>query len=181
MGEVAGRELRGITVVDLDASIVFAGSDKENANPTYKGGVGFCPNLAICDNTGDMLAIDPQPGNSTSNCAADNIALLDLAVSRLPGSCRHQVLVRLDGAGFSHDLLEHIAAGGGKRRRHWEFSVGWSCTQTEIDAIDKVPKNAWTPGIDQNGDIVDDTFVADVSALLDLSRWAQTHPWFTSG
>jgi hypothetical protein len=37
---VAGRELTGITVVDLDASIVFAASDKENAQPTYKGGSG---------------------------------------------------------------------------------------------------------------------------------------------
>jgi hypothetical protein len=34
---VAGRELTGVTVVDLDASIVFAASDKENAQPTYKG------------------------------------------------------------------------------------------------------------------------------------------------
>ena len=33
--KVAGRELTGITVVDLDASIVFAASDKENAAPTY--------------------------------------------------------------------------------------------------------------------------------------------------
>jgi hypothetical protein len=32
---VAGRELTGITVVDLDASIVHAASDKENAAPTY--------------------------------------------------------------------------------------------------------------------------------------------------
>jgi len=31
---VAGRELTGITVVDLDASIVFAASEKENAQPT---------------------------------------------------------------------------------------------------------------------------------------------------
>ena len=28
---VAGRELSGVTVVDLDASVVFAASDKENA------------------------------------------------------------------------------------------------------------------------------------------------------
>jgi hypothetical protein len=77
---VAGRELTGITVVGLDASIVFAASEKENAQPTYKGGTGSCPNLATCDNTGDMLAIDPRPGGATSNCAADNIALLDLAV-----------------------------------------------------------------------------------------------------
>ena len=48
---VAGRELTGITVLDLDASIVFASSDKENAQPTYKGGIGFAPNLATCDNT----------------------------------------------------------------------------------------------------------------------------------
>ena len=48
---VAGRELSGVTVVDLDASVVFAASEKENAQPTYKGGVGFCPNLATCDNT----------------------------------------------------------------------------------------------------------------------------------
>ena len=32
---VAGRELTGITVVDLDESIVFAASEKENAQPTY--------------------------------------------------------------------------------------------------------------------------------------------------
>jgi hypothetical protein len=81
---VAGRELTGVTVVDLDASIVFAASDKENAQPTYQGGIGCCPNLATCDNTDDILAIDPRPGGATSNCAKDNIALLDLAVSRLP-------------------------------------------------------------------------------------------------
>jgi len=169
--KVAGKELTGITVIDLDASIVLAGSDKENAKATYKGGTGFCPNLATCDNTGDMLAIDPRPGNSASNCAHDNIALLDLAVSRLPGPFRHNVLVRLDGAGFSHELLEHIAAGGGRRGRHWEFSVGWACTDAEMDAIARLPKRAWTAGIDQNGDVLDDTFVADLTGLLDLDAW----------
>lgn len=168
---VAGRELTGVTVVDLDASIVFAASEKENAQPTYKGGVGFCPNLATCDNTDDVLAIDPRPGGATSNCAVDNIALLDLAVSRLPGRYRRRVLVRLDGAGFSHDLLEHIAAGGGTRGRDWEFSVGWSCTDKEMDAIQTLPADAWTPGIDQNGDLIDDTFVADLTGLLDLGPW----------
>jgi hypothetical protein len=33
--KVAGRELTGTTVVDLDASIVFAASEKENARATY--------------------------------------------------------------------------------------------------------------------------------------------------
>jgi hypothetical protein len=168
---VAGRELTGVTVVDLDATIVPAGSEKENARATYKGGVGFAPNLATCDNTDDVLAIDPRPGNATANCAEDNIALLDEAVSRLPGPYRHNVLVRLDGAGFSHDLLNHIGAAGGKRGRHWEFSVGWSCTETAIDAIGRVPTAAWQPGINQDGQVLEDTFVADLTALLDTSGW----------
>jgi hypothetical protein len=40
---VAGRELTGVTVVGLDVSIVFAASEKENAQPTYKGGSGSAP------------------------------------------------------------------------------------------------------------------------------------------
>ena len=67
---VAGRELTGVTVVDLDATIVFAASGKDKAVATYKGGIGFCPNLATCDNTDETLVIDPRPGNATSNCAA---------------------------------------------------------------------------------------------------------------
>lgn len=173
---VAGRELTGITVVDLDASLVFSASDKENAKATYKGGIGFCPNLATCDNTDDVLAIDPRPGNATSNCAADNIALLEEAISPLPGSYRHNVLVRLDGARFSHDLLEHIASGDGKRGRHWEFSVGWTCTETELDAIERVPKAAWTSGIDQDGTVLEDTFIADLTGLLDLDGWSEKVP-----
>ncbi len=47
----------------------------------------------------------------------------------------------------------------------------WSCTDKEIDAIQRLPKGAWTTGIDQNGDLVEDTFVADLTSLLDLGRW----------
>ncbi|MGI8814644.1 MAG: hypothetical protein ACR2G2_04965 [Pseudonocardia sp.] len=79
----------------------------------WSGSLGRC--LATCDNTDDLLASDPRPGGATSNCAKDNIVLLDLAVSPLPGGYRRRMLVRLDGAGFSHELLEHIAAGGGVR------------------------------------------------------------------
>ncbi len=174
--KVAGRELTGVTVVDLDATIVFAASGKDNAVATYKGGVGFCPNLATCDNTDDVLVIDPRPGNATSNDAEDNIAALDTAVSRLPGAFRRRLLVRLDGAGFSHELLEHIAAGGGKKGRRWEFSIGWSCTEREIAAIERVPARARQPAIGQDGDVLDDTFAADITGLLDLQEWTTKIP-----
>jgi hypothetical protein len=38
-----------------------------------------------------------------------------------------------------------------------------------MNAIGAPSAGAWTPGIDQNGDIVEDTFVADLTGLLDLS------------
>jgi len=118
-----------------------------------------------------MLVVDPRPGGATSNCAADNIALLNLAVSRLPAPFRRRLLVRLDGAGFSHDLLEHIAAGGSKKGQQWEFSVAWSCTDKEMNAIGALPAGAPTAGIKQNGATVPDTFVADLTGLLDLDGW----------
>jgi len=120
-----------------------------------------------------MLAIDPRPGGATSNCAVNNIGLLGLAVSRLPATYGRRVLVRLDGPGFSHDLLEHIPADGGVRGRAWELSVGWSCTGKEMDAIERLPKAAWTGGIGQDGEPADDTFVADLTGLLDLGAWQE--------
>jgi len=60
--------------------------------------------------------------------------------------------------------------------RRWEFSVGWSCTDTELDAIARLPTGAWTAGIDQNGELLEDTFVADLTGLLDLGRWHSTIP-----
>lgn len=163
-------------MLDLDASIVFAASDKDNAVPTYKGGIGFAPNLATCDNTDDLLVIDPRAGNATANCAADNITLLDQAVARLPGRFRHRLLVRLDGAGFSHELLDHIAAAGGRRgaplgvlgrlvvhrhrtRRHRPTPPTGVGTRDRPATVNSCPIR-WSP-----------TFVAELTGLLNLTRW----------
>jgi len=40
-----------------------------------------------------------------------------------------------------------------------------------MNTIGVVPAGAWTAGIDQNGDTVHDTFVAERTGLLDLDGW----------
>jgi hypothetical protein len=45
-----------------------------------------------------------------------------------------------------------------------------------VDAIERLPTGAWTAGIDQNGDLLHDTFVADLTGLLDLGRWHDKIP-----
>ena len=97
-------------------------------------------------------------------------------MARIPGRYRRRMLIRLDGAGFSHELLEHIAAGGKVKGRNWEFSAGWSCTDREMDAIAHLPDDAWTAAIEQNGEPVDNAYVAELTGLLDLQAWQQKIP-----
>lgn len=46
----------------------------------------------------------------------------------------------------------------------------------QTDAIEDLPSGAWIPGIDQNSEPVEDTFVADLTSLLDLGSWHQKIP-----
>jgi hypothetical protein len=60
--------------------------------------------------------------------------------------------------------------------RRWEFSVGWACTDREIDAIDRVPIAVGRSGIDQDRNLPDDTWVTDITGLLGLSQWHEKIP-----
>ena len=48
---IADKTLDGVTCIRLDASVVFAHSDKELAEANFKG-FGHHPLMAYCDNTG---------------------------------------------------------------------------------------------------------------------------------
>ncbi len=76
-------------IVDLDATLVTAHSDKEQAAPTYKRGDGFHPLCAFVDHgatgSGEALAIRLRPGNAGSNTATDHIAVTKQALAALPG------------------------------------------------------------------------------------------------
>ena len=63
----------GFYVIDIDATLVGAHSDKERAAPTWKRGFGFHPLLAYLDATGEALAGVLRPGNAgsgTATCAS---------------------------------------------------------------------------------------------------------------
>ncbi len=56
----------GFYVIDIDATLVGAHSEKEDAKPTYKRGFGFHPLMAYLDATGEALA-GMWSGNAGSN------------------------------------------------------------------------------------------------------------------
>ena len=161
----------GLVTVDLDATIVIAHSEKDQARPTWKRTFGFHPMTAWADHgpggNGEPLAIMLRPGNAGSNTAADHIEATRLSLAQLPPHLRRRALVRADSAGGTHDFLDWLTA----RSRRLHYSVGMTITEDMQAAILQVPAGAWTPAYDGDGQIRDGAWVADITGLLDLSSW----------
>ncbi|MGQ0632853.1 MAG: transposase, partial [Sporichthyaceae bacterium] len=162
----AGRELAGL-VIDIDASIVIAHSEKEHAAATFKGTFGYHPILAFCDNTNEFLAATLRKGNAGANTAADHVTVLDAALAQIPDAHRHgaEILIRTDGAGRTKDFLTHIR---GLRQNHvaTSFSVGWAITERERAAITAIPAKVWADAIDADGEHRDGAALAEITGVL---------------
>ncbi len=169
--KVAGTDLGETVVLDVDATIVIAHSEKENASPTFKKTFGFHPLAVWCDNTEEFLAAMLRTGRAGSNTAADHISVLTEAIAQIPAGHRKNLLIRSDGAGASHKLLDWLNQQDQVRGRNVEYSVGFAITEKIRDAIGLVPEKVWTPATDAEGGIREGGDVAEVTGLLDLATW----------
>lgn len=170
---VAGTELDDdLIVLDVDATIVVSHSEKENAAATFKPTFGFHPLGVWCDNTSEFLAAKFRAGNAGSNTAADHIEVLTEAITQVPGSHRGKLLIRSDGAGASHKLLDWLTEQNQVRGRSVEYSVGFAVTEKIRDAIDLVASGIWDSALDSDGGVREGGDVVELTGLLDLSTWA---------
>ncbi|MGN6090136.1 MAG: IS1380 family transposase, partial [Actinomycetales bacterium] len=171
---VAGTDLGEVIAIDIDATIVVAHSEKEHAAATFKQTFGYHPLGAWCDNTGEFLAATLRSGNAGSNTTADHIEVLTEAIGQIPGTHRNKLLIRCDGAGASHGLLDWLTDQGKVRGRSVEYSVGFAITEKLREAIDLVPKQIWTPAVDADGGIREGGDVAELTSLIDpalMAKW----------
>ena len=153
-------------VLDIDATLLTAHSEKEGAAGNYKGGFGFHPLLCCEASTGEALAGILRPGNAGSNTASDHVAVLEAALAQLPqGAASPGTLVRCDSGGATHDFLAAVSA------RELAFSVGFDLTERVRAAILALPESAWLPALDSGGDPRDGAWVAELP--LDLSAWPE--------
>ena len=173
---VCGMRAGGQVIVDIDATLVGAHSDKEGAEPTYKRGFGFHPMCSSIDHgahgTGDTGVLNLRPGRASAWDSADHIAVLDDTLAQLPQDERGQVLVRTDTGGCSKVFLRHIAGLG------LEYSIGFAASEAVKIAIETIPDQAWRAALDGDGQARDGAQVAELTAWMPpTSRTGTSNDW----
>jgi hypothetical protein len=169
---VAGKRLTGWIVIDLDATLITSHSVKDGAAVTFKKTFGFHPLAAWCANTTESLSMLLRSGNAGSNTAADHLTVLMAALAQIPGASAAKILVRIDGAGATHDLLEHLE-GLNTTRRTVRYTVGWKMTDADEHAISLLPEQAWQDSLHQDGTVQAEYGIAELTGLNTRAGWPE--------
>jgi hypothetical protein len=106
-----------------------------------------------------------RPGNVGSNTFTDHRDVLAAALKQVPARFRRQLIVRVDGAAASHDLITHFLSLSTPRKKLL-FTCGWTIRPTDEDALRQFPADAWKPGITQDGRPEDDKDAAEITGLM---------------
>ena len=169
-----GARPAGPLIIDIDATLITAHSDKDGTGGTYKGGFGFSALLAYLDCPdgeagGQPLAGRLRPGNAGANDARDHIAVLADALEQLPREVVEieTIVMRTDSAGLTHELLDFCRDG------RIGFSVGYDLTEPVRRAILALPETAWTAALDADGNPRENGQVAELTARLELTGWPE--------
>jgi hypothetical protein len=166
-----GGSPRPVLVIRLDATLIEAASPKAQAAGTYKGGFGFHPLTGWCSNIGDALAVMQRPGNAGSFTAADHLAVLTASFTQVPAGWRTDVLVSIDGAGASHEVIDHLSALNtapehGRRGRRVEYTIGWPLDERTLSGIEQLPNSDWGAAVHADGALDPAAQVADLTGIL---------------
>jgi hypothetical protein len=153
--------------IDVDATLITAHSEKENAAGNYKGGYGFHPLQSYLDETREALGALLRPGNAGSNTAEDHKTVIDLALAQIPAEYIEslEILVRADSAGATHGLIDYCREG------NMRFSVGYELTEQVRTAILALPEDAWVVALAQDATERENGEVAEITEMVDLSAW----------
>jgi len=159
-------------VIDLDASLITAHSEKQQAAPTFKRGFGFHPLMAFADHgpegTGEALVLHLRPGNAGSNTAKDHITVTKAALAQLPDRNPRpgrRVLVRADGAGGTREFTAWLAT------HRVSYSVGFTLPLDTSTLYQQVPGWVWVPALNADGQAREGADLADFTGLLTLDGW----------
>src|SRR5829696_6112176 len=153
-------------VIDVDATLIGAHTEKKGAAVNFKGGFGLHPLLAYLDESREALAAMLRAGNAGAHSAADQIAVLEQALEQLPrevvADVETEIVLRADSAGAALGLCQAA------RDARIGYLVGFDLTKQVRRAILSLPEDAWRPALRQNGQQRDGAQVAEITHMLDF-------------
>ena len=180
----AGPDLDAGLILDFDATITIAHSEKENAAATWKRTFGFYPLLCFLDRPdiagGEALAGLLRPRNAGSNTAADHIIVLDLALAALPEHARPvldpasetwtgpRLVASSDSAGATHAFAAACVDRG------VGFSYGLPVDARIQRIVDLIPESCWHPALQTEGGgdgLREGAWVAEATSMIDRGSW----------
>jgi len=115
---------RGVVPVSLTVAIALGATSMNDITL-------FHPLGAWCANTRESLAMLMRRGNAGSNTVKDHIEVLDAAIAQVPARHRDRLLVRIDGAGATRELVTHLLKLN-TRCRTVLFTCGWTITPAPV-------------------------------------------------
>jgi Transposase DDE domain group 1 len=153
--------------IDVDATLITAHSEKENAAANYRHGYGFHPLGAYADETREALAMLLGPGNAGANTAADHVTVIDRSLAQIPDANVEmiEILVRADSAGATHQTADHCQGAD------LRFSFGYELTDQVRSAILKTPEDAWVRALAQDDTERANGQVVKLTDHVELSTW----------
>lgn len=158
-------------VIDIDATLINAHTEKEGAAVNFKSGFGFHPILAYLDDTHEPLAGVLRPGGAPAHSAQAQLDVLDMALAQIPREVVEdldtEIVMRIDAAGATSSLCQAAQEAG------IGFLVGFDLFTGVREAILSLPEEAWRPAIRQDGEERDGAQIAEITHIerLDLTPW----------
>jgi hypothetical protein len=158
-------------VIDIDATLINAHTEKEGAAVNYRSGFGFHPMLAYLDESHEALAGVLRGGGAPAHSAQAQIDVLDLALAQLPqpvvADLDTEIVMRIDSAGAAGALCQAA------QDANIGFLVGFDLFTGVRESILMVAEDAWRPAIRQDGSERDGAQIAEITHIerLDLTPW----------
>jgi Transposase DDE domain group 1 len=168
-----GADTSRPVVIDLDATLVTAHSDKEQARPTFKRGYGSHP-VCVFDHgeagSGEPLQIMLRPGKAGSNTVTDHVAVTRAALRQLPS---YRPGTRRGGRCWSDPTAPAALAAS---LNGWPGSAcptrsGSTSSSTPPLSSPRSPPWCVDPAYDADGRVRDGAWVAELTGMLDLTDW----------
>jgi hypothetical protein len=151
-------------ILDVDASLLVAHSEKQGAAGNHKGGFGFHPLPCYLAETGEPPAGILRPGNAAAHTAADHFEVLQLALEQLPeADLDREILARTDIGGRTHAFTSDCRSAGIR------FSVGYEVDERVRGAIGELPESAWQSAIDGDDAAREGARVTELTDRVELS------------